>query len=272
MIQASAFGTSMATTEDHKDPYLQANALFYDKAEAAFRELFELAKVKNELHFALSLAPEFRGFQGPGWSTAQDAHEAFGEYLDFLNEGDFTSLKARVALALYCHLAEASGFYEIPKNMLRVSEGEKYNLWPFQNLVERHKISGAVIAPNANRVMRDLAGHSKNIGLDSLAEVFRDVFDPDLRNAYAHADYIVWDDGIRLRKRNGGYPKLVTWPEFNGHFLRGVNFFSMIGQIVQEYMRSYNPAKQVRGQLAEEPEGIWTIHSDPSRRSFSISG
>lgn len=262
----------MTAPEEESDPYLQANTAFFEKAEKSFRELFDLAKSKNELHFALSLAPEFRGCQGPGWSTAHDAHTAFGEYLEFLNDGPFTALKARVALAFYCHLAEASGFYEIPKNMLRVSEGEKYNLWPFQKLVERHKVSGAIVAPNANKILRDLAGHSKDLGLDSLSEVFRDAFDPDLRNGYAHADYIVWDDGIRLRKRNGGQPKIVTWPEFNAHFQRGINFFHLLSNLVQEYMHSYHPAKQVRGQLAEEPESVWTIHSDPDKRSFSISG
>lgn len=262
----------MTAPQEETNPHMKANVLFLEKAETAIRELFELAKSKNELHFALSLAPEVRGCQDPGWSTAHDAHAAFNQYLEYLNDGPFSAVKARVALAFYCHLSEASGFYEIPKNMLRVAEGEKYNLWPFQQLVERHKISGAIIAPNANKVLRDLAGHSKNLGLNSLAEVFRDAFDSEIRNGYAHADYIVWDDGIRLRKRNGGYPKLVSWSEFNAHFHRGINFFNLLGQIVQEYMHSYHPAKQVRGQLSDEPEGTWTIHSDPERKSFSISG
>ncbi|WP_162823709.1 hypothetical protein [Lysobacter sp. TY2-98] len=261
----------MSTARDPQ-PEVDANSAFFEKAETALRELFEMARARNELHFALSLAPEFRGCQGAGWSTAQEAHTAFEEYLEFLNDGALTPLKARVALAFYCHLSEASGFYEIPKNMLRVAEGERYNLWPFQRLVERHKVSGSIIAPNANKVLRDLAGHAKTLGLDALSEVFRDAFDSDVRNAYAHADYIIWDDGIRLRKRNGGNPRLVSWPEFHLHFHRGINFFHLLGQIVQEYTQSYDPPKQIRGQLADEPEGIWTIHSDPVRRAFSISG
>lgn len=261
----------MTDTRESKS-HTEANLAFFEKAETSIRDLFERAKATNELHFALSLAPEFRGCQDAGWSTAEDAHFAFDEYLAFLNDGPLTALKARVALAFYCHLSEASGFYEIPKNMLRVAEGETYNLWPFQKLVERHKISGNMVAPNANKILKDLAGHAKSLGLDALAEVFRDAFDADLRNGYAHADYIIWQDGIRLRKRNGGYPKLVSWPDFYAHFDRGVNFFYLLGQIVQEYTRSYDPPKQIRGRLADEPEGTWTIHADPVRRSFSISG
>ena len=37
-----------------------------------------------------------------------------------------------------------------------------------------------------------------------IGEAIRDAFDPDVRNAVAHADYIVWVTGLRLRKRNGG--------------------------------------------------------------------
>ena len=248
------------------------NRAFYEKAKRALHDLFAAARAKNELHFALSLNAEFRGMQGPGWSTAEDAHRAFDDYLAFINEGQLTPLKARVGLAFYCHLAEASGFYEIPKNMLRVASGERYNLMPFKNLVEKHRLTGDAIAPNANKVLKDLAGHASTLGFVELAEVFRDAFDPNLRNGYAHADYVIWTDGIRLPMRNGGVGKIVSWPEFNAHFERGMNFFSLLRQIVQESVASYNPAKRIRGKLADEPEGWWTIHADPAQKSFSISG
>jgi hypothetical protein len=248
------------------------NEAFYDKTERAFLSLFETARVKNELHFALSLNSEFRGMQDPGWSTADDAQVAFRDYLEFLKEGKLTSLKVRVALAFYCHLAEASGFYEVPKNMMRLVGGELYNMVPFRELVERHQRTGNIIAPNANKILRNLAGHAETIGFHELAEVFRDAFDPDLRNGYAHADYIVWNDGIRLRKRNGGFPKIVSYAEFQARFDRGITFFHILKQIVDEKISSYDPAKVIRGQLADEPEGDWTVHFDPERKSFSISG
>jgi hypothetical protein len=213
---------------EHPDPQDQLaieNGPFFEKIERAFRDLFERAKRRHELHFAFSLNPEFRGEQGPGWSTADDAHRAFDEYLTFIEQGEFTSLKARVALAFYCHLAEASGYYEIPKNMLRVVGGQPYNLWPFQDLVEPHRKTGAIIAPNANKVLRDLAGHAATLGLSELAEVFRDAFDPEIRNAYAHADYVIRKDGLRLRKRNGGFPRTVPWSEFKRVLIAGSTFF-----------------------------------------------
>jgi hypothetical protein len=262
----------MVDSSDSQHPLAAENQRFFEKSERAFRDLFDRARAKNEIEFVFSLNPEFRGEQDPGWSTADDAHVAFAEYLTFLGQGEFTSLKARVALAFYCHLAEASGYYEIPKNMLRVVEGQSYNSWPFQDLVETHSKTGAIIAPNANKVLRDLAGHATTVGLPELAEVFRDAFDPDIRNAYAHADYIIWKDGLRLRKRNGGFPRRVSWPEFQARFDRGINVFRLLSEVVNEYIASYNPARQFRGRRAKnEPEFLWTVHFDPERKTFGIS-
>jgi hypothetical protein len=249
-----------------------ANLAFHEKAEKAFRRLFDAARAKNELHFALSLNAEFRGLQDPGWNTAAEAHLAFNEYLEHLKTAAATPLNARIALGFYCHIAEASGFYEVPMNLLRVTEGRRFNLWPFRDLVEQHKLTGNQIAPNANKVLRYLSGNAKNLGFGELAEVFRDAFDADLRNGYAHADYVIWDDGVRLPKRNGGQPRTVSWPEFTALLNRGINFFNLLTGTVREYRDSYNPPKQVKGRLADEPEAVWTIHSDPDTRTFKVSG
>lgn len=255
--------------QKHQDQLASENTAFYAKMERAFRTLFDAAK--NELHFAFSLNPEFRGLRGPGWSTADEARVAFSEYLAYVNEPPATPLKARVALAFYCHLAEASGFYEIPKNMLRVAGGEKFMAWPFQNLIQAHKVTGDMVAPNANKILKDLAGHAESLGLRELAEVFRDAFDPDIRNGYVHADYVIWDDGVRLPKRNGGTPKMISWPEFHARFERAINFFHVLRDVVAEHISSYNPAKQVRGQSGDAPECMWTIHADPEKHTFTIS-
>ena len=251
--------------------YKQEQEQFFEKTERALRTLFNTAKEKNELQFCLSLAPEFRGCQDAGWCTAIESFHAFDEFMTFINLFGKSRFSVRVALSFYCHIAEASGFYEIPKNLLRVVEGKKYNLWPFQEIVEKHKETGKIIAPNANKVLRNLAGHAKELNFDELAEVFRDAFDPDLRNGYSHADYVIWNDGIRLRKRNGGQPRIVSWEEFECLFSKGVNFFHILKQLAVEYQNEYIKPKTIQGQLDNEPIGYWTIHCDKEKGSFSIS-
>jgi uncharacterized membrane protein YhaH (DUF805 family) len=122
-----------------------------------------------------------------------------------------------------------------------------------------------------NPSLKDLAGHAEDLGFHDLAEVFRDAFDPDIRNGYAHADYVICDDGARLPKRNGGTPKIIYWPEIHARFERGINFFHVLRGIVTDYISSYNPARQVRGQSGDTPECVWTIHADPEKHTFTIS-
>jgi len=182
-----------------------------------------------------------------------------------------TSRSAKVGLGFYSHLAEASGFYEVPKNMLRVAEGLPFSMTPFLPLVRVHQATGDKIAPNANKVMKDLVGHSAGLGLTALSEVFRDAFDPDVRNGYAHADYVVWNDEIRFPHRNGGHPRAIRFDEFQRLLNRGLSFFHYIFQIMDEHVRSYDLARTIRAQLAQEPPANWTIHHDPLRGTFSIS-
>jgi hypothetical protein len=247
------------------------NAGFYEKTEQALRCLFDMARSKHELHFAMALMPEMRGMQDAGWNTAQETNRMFDEYIKVIDELK-GRMRVHVALGFYCHLAEASGFYEVPKNMLRIAGGEGHVLWPFRHLVEAHASTGARIAPNANKVLRDLAGHAKTVGLDDLAEVFRDAFEPDVRNGYAHADYIVWDDGLRLPKRNGGYARRITWEQFDVIYNKGINFFHILRQLVVEYVNSYDPPKTVRTRLQKnDPEIEWTIFKDPVSGAFGIT-
>jgi hypothetical protein len=72
-----------------------------------------------------------------------------------------------------------------------------------------------------NAIMENMMGHAYDIELFDLSDVFEDAFDPDLRNAIAHADYILAADGVRIRKRNGGQPRVISWDQFDAHFLQG---------------------------------------------------
>ncbi|MCC5467641.1 hypothetical protein [Pelosinus baikalensis] len=251
----------------------QSNEVFFKKATDALEELFERAQKVNEIHFALALMSEFRGMQDVGWSTADDALHAYKEYIELIKKiPDGTPIKIRVMLAFYNHVSEGSGFYEIPKKLLLTIGGEGNNLVPFQKLVKKHKTTGLMIAPNANKVMADMIGHAAELGLNNLAEIIRDAFNPDVRNAVAHADYIIAPDGLRLRRRNGGQPQIIPWTELILILERGINFFNIIRNMTESYMQSYDPPKEVKGRLYKnEPEFKYVIKYNPQNGSFGIS-
>jgi hypothetical protein len=66
------------------------NNEFFEKAEQAFKQLFDAARARNELDFAFALEPEERGYRNSGWSSAAETFIAFDDYLEFLNSGEIT--------------------------------------------------------------------------------------------------------------------------------------------------------------------------------------
>jgi hypothetical protein len=258
----------MAATEK-PDP----NQEFYDKAKRALEDLFEKAKAKNELHFVMAMVPEFRGMQDGGWNTAEEAMHAFDQFTEHIKSlGKDSMIRLRVILAFYLMLSECSGFYEIPKKMMLTIEGKGNNIWPFQSLVRKHEKTGRAIDPNANAIMKNMMGHAYDIGLYELSDIFRDAFDPDLRNAIAHADYILAPDGVRIRKRNGGQPRVIPWADFDALFCKGATLFDYIRQYVAHYKGTYDPPKKVKGQMNHnEPITDWTLYFVPKTGAFGIT-
>jgi len=244
---------------------------FLAKARNALEGLFDSARQRDEFNFALSLAPEFKAYT---LTSAIDAQIAFKQYMEFLQLGQHKGqgIHFRVALALYCHTAEAAGLWGVPMCMLLVRAGDQYNLEPFAALVTRHKKTGQTIAPNANKVMGYLAEEAHGQGMTELAEVFRDAFDADIRNGFAHADYALSHEGIHVRGRHDS-ERVIGWPEFQNLFHDGVGFFDVLGEVIGAHQNAYNVPKMVVGTShPKQPPGLWLIYTDPEKRSMTVMG
>lgn len=128
-----------------------------------------------------------------------------------------------------------------------------------------------MIAPNANKVMKDLLGHADELGLQKLKAVILETFDADLRNGYAHADYIIWNDGIRLRKRNGGHPSVVSFDDFTFKLNKAIAFFQTLQGCMEQVVRSYSTPKRIMGRMNKnDPIMPAIISFDEKTGSFSI--
>ncbi|TIX85905.1 MAG: hypothetical protein E5V21_02505 [Mesorhizobium sp.] len=238
-----------------------------------FSRLYAFARQMNEMDFVASLGGEFRGMQDAGWSTTITAAEVRGELGEYLSLArPLTHKEYRVLLLLYSQLAEAGGVYESIKNVMGVITAVPYNLWPFQKLVRVRKQPSAVIGPNANKTFRDLADSAKAIGMTRLATLLAGAFRDDIRNGVAHADYIIWSDGLRLRRRNGGSVYVVPHEEVLAAVVRGIAFFDILQDHNSTAMSFYNPPKAIVGKFSGNPPMPWTVHADPVKGTFSISG
>ena len=245
----------------------EENAKFLQRADAGIRALFEAAKTKDELNFAASLSPEFRPYKR---NSAVDAQYAFADYSLFLGRENEDDIRPRIALAFYSHLAEASGFWEVLKNLLEVARGQKFNVMPFAKFTARYGASVGSTVPNANRLMRSLVKSSSDAGFSDLQTTFGDAFDSDLRNAYAHADYSLAKEGIFVLSRYN-HERQVSWRDFNILLDRAIHLYLILNDIRVEHCERYIEPKQVIGSLNErDPAGPWLIEFKGSDRAMNI--
>ena len=61
----------------------------------------------------------------------------------------------------------------------------------------------------------------RQLAFPELSELLEEAFRDDLRNGVSHADYVIWDDGIRLSNRNGGHAAKLSFNELNDALMRG---------------------------------------------------
>lgn len=279
VLRSGAWGTFKHVTFGNEDPprYAEGPSMEPGTYVAELNEhlshLYAFARQINELDFAASLSGEFRGMQDAGWSTTITANEVFDE-LSAMSKGQKKLSKAdvRVMLMLYCQLAEAGGVYESLKNIMGVVTLKPYLLWPFKDLVRVKKAPSRVIGPNANATFRDLATNAKAIGLSRLSSLLEDAFRDDIRNGISHADYVIWDDGLRLRRRNGGNANKLAFTEVNAALTRGIGFFQILEAYNEASIKSFNPAREIVGRLSENFPMPWKVFYDPKQGSFKISG
>lgn len=246
-------------------------AAFLRALNTQFTYLFAYARTINEVDTAAALGGEFRGAQDAGWSTVQTSHEVFSELKALGTKGaPLTRAELRQALCLYAQLAEAGGVYESLLNTMRVAQLKAYNLWPFQDLVRVRREPRAVIGPNANAMFRHLAEVAAAIGMTGLARLLEIAFRDDIRNGIAHADYILGTDGLRLRRRNGGQPIVVSHQQMEEALQVAIFFFELLKAFHQETAETFRPARTIIGRFSENPPMPWTIELTEDGR-FSIS-
>lgn len=231
--------------------------------------LFSYTCKINEIDTVAALFPEYRGMQDAGWNTVATANEVFDELKALgAKQTPLTRAEVRQLLCLYTQLAEAGGFYEGLLNIMQVAKLKAYNLWPFQDLVRVRQRPQAIIGPNANAMFRRLAEVATDIGMTSLAGLLEITFRDDIRNAMAHADYILVPGGLRLRRRNGGQPIFVSNAELLAAIQIAMYFFELLRQFQQKTAELFRPARSVVGRFSANPVMLWRIELTEEGRLF----
>jgi hypothetical protein len=108
--------------------------------------------------------------------------------------------------------------------------------------------------------------------MTKLSELFENTFRDDLRNGVSHSDYVIWNDGVRLPNRNGGFPSKVSFDDVNDALTRGMIFFQVLKESNNACIARYSPPQTIVGRFSANFPMPWQVSYDPASGAFGISG
>lgn len=128
----------------------------------------------------------------------------------------------RMALVLYCHISEASYIYHVIYNLLQTIDGKQPKVFNFLSLYTGSK------PPSVSKKIQAIKDLAKKVNLHNLADTFSELFFQDIRNAFLHSDYIIYNNEVRLKHKGSKIypiPFKDMWPiiqntiQFYGSFM-----------------------------------------------------
>jgi hypothetical protein len=101
-------------------------------------------------------------------------------------------------LLFYGHIIEMSAPYEVLANLLRFRLKKGYSPNPFHDFLTREDRKRGIHTRKKIDIIKKLSAEA---GL-RVGEIFDEFYSNALRNAIAHSDFIVSEDGVRCRRGN----------------------------------------------------------------------
>jgi hypothetical protein len=173
-------------------------------------------------------------------------------HLDLPGERFPEPLKTRIRLALlaYCTLTEMDLPYVIIANLLRLRNGEKYHLEPFHDLAherppKKGRVFRKVIPPTPSQKIKRISELAKKANMEGVSTALGENYDPVLRNAVYHSDYVLHDDSLiirkdsRLSKNEGYYTPRIGLEELDEVIMNAFACFSALFSLYERCRRSF---------------------------------
>ncbi|WP_294202897.1 hypothetical protein [uncultured Sphingomonas sp.] len=105
--------------------------------------------------------------------------------------------------------------------------------------------------------------------MPKLAGLLEVTFRDDIRNGIFHADYILGPDGLRLRRRNGGYASIISFEDLSRDLSIALAFFELLDAVLADARQSFRPEREIIGRFSMNPPMKHTVELAPDG-AFSI--
>lgn len=224
-------------------------------AKRILDDLFNKAKAKDEFEYICAIL-RIRGMESAGWDPLQETRIMFADLVTLIEAPLRGDTKIRLLLLLYSHLLEADAIYDIIENMLRTIEGKRCRIAPFQELFKKGKEPFKILAPSAKKVVEYLREHATRIGENELSSLLEWMFNEEIRNAFFHSDYTIFQDEFRSRNAQFCDQNKITHSIKLNKLVelinRGIAFFQNFMSVYGEHILSYKESKIIPGRFGSD--------------------
>lgn len=225
------------------------------------------ARSADELSFLFAVLGINSGAEDAGWQPIAETQALFYDLVGLLNAPLHDEARARIGLLLYCHITEASYIYHVIYNLLLTVEKQPPKLFSFLD-----KYRGSV-PPSATTKVNEIREKCVANGYVELDAVLDDLIRPDIRNAFYHSDYILFDGKMRL-KHKGSEIKQIPLEEVFRLIEKTTDFFNLMTKAISDGRRVFPEGYKIEGRknAAGQPlSSIDVIVSDGMATGFGSS-
>ena len=211
---------------------------------------FSLAKERDELQFLFTLF-RVRGFQDAGWDPYETSLRAIPALVDLYRNTDNVEAADHLALWVYGHIVEASEPYELLANLVDVANGGHFN-------------AGSHFPPKRGRrpwspgeKAELLRSRASAAGLSGVVAPLEEIWDRDLRNAIFHADYVLYEGGVRTLNPAKSYSREEMMTIVN----RAIAYHAALAALFSLSIESYDEPKVIPNSphFSADPGLQWVV-------------
>ena len=218
----------------------------FERRDPAFREAlpryltaldpaFTRARECSEFESLMTLF-RFRGIQPIGFDPYETTLRAIPALIRVHDEMGDREGARHLELWIYGHIIEASEPYEILMNLIEVSQGGRSQL-------SRFPPDQRGVPQSVGRKIEQLRAAAARAAMPEIMIPLEEIWDREFRNAIFHADYALYEDGVRILTPGGG---LVYQPERVASLVnRALAYHSASASLYEAHIRSYTEPKEI---------------------------
>ncbi len=225
---------------------------FKETTDKELQRLFQEARKHDELAFLFTVLGINSGMEDAGWQPIGETQTLVNDLVGLINSPLNDNTKVRLGLLLYCHIIEANFLYHCLYNLFLTIEKQPPKLFSFLDKYQGGK------PPTVSSKISEIKKKATDNGFQSIVDIFEEIIKPNIRNAFFHSDYILYNGELRLKHRGSEYSRIPI-AEVMNLAQNTMDFFNSFMEHLMEARCSFPKGYKITGRKNADGQNLASI-------------